>query len=471
MSAAQRLAAQRALAAARPSRPTPPSSTASGTSCRRTSATSSAGSRPTPAASASPPPASSPRSCATGRCGTHAEHYPPWSFDTNKGYPCPVHKAALQAYGPSVIHRRTWVFMDHYVPWPGISRDLPPRAADPVLTIRVEYVGAGRPGTTYSDRTHVRRLVSVVEEREDLGGAGEAVAGGGRAGADADRAAVVADRLEHLLVGAVVADEHDGRAPRTSSRSSATASRLARRPGQQLDDAVARQHVGAGDVLGLLAAARSAEPRARARDGASRTWSTTLAGLTSTHAPSPARSAASAASATRRSQPLAARGRRARPVRSSRRSIPCSPKISTWSGNPNRPRSSTVRPDTTATGVRRRPARRRPRASPGSSSASSAWATIGASTPSTSRPTSSGRASAAAIAATAAGSSSRVTSGRSSRQVAAAVRSARKRSAHACTSLLPHDLAQPGHPRPALVAVHLDGGDDRLAQRLARRAG
>jgi len=52
----------------------------------------------------------------------HAEHYPAWSFDTNKGYPCPVHKAALQAYGPSVIHRRTWVFMDHYVPWSGISR-------------------------------------------------------------------------------------------------------------------------------------------------------------------------------------------------------------------------------------------------------------------------------------------------------------------------------------------------------------
>jgi len=52
----------------------------------------------------------------------HAEHYPAWSFDTNKGYPCPVHKAALQAWGPSVIHRRTWVFMDHYVPWSGISR-------------------------------------------------------------------------------------------------------------------------------------------------------------------------------------------------------------------------------------------------------------------------------------------------------------------------------------------------------------
>lgn len=51
-----------------------------------------------------------------------APSYPHWSFDTNKGYPCPLHKAALQGYGPSAIHRRTWVFMDHYVPWPGVPR-------------------------------------------------------------------------------------------------------------------------------------------------------------------------------------------------------------------------------------------------------------------------------------------------------------------------------------------------------------
>ncbi|MGI9645483.1 MAG: ribonuclease HII, partial [Ilumatobacteraceae bacterium] len=44
-----------------------------------------------------------------------AGDYPHWSFDTNKGYPCPVHKAALLGYGPSSIHRRTWVFMDNYV--------------------------------------------------------------------------------------------------------------------------------------------------------------------------------------------------------------------------------------------------------------------------------------------------------------------------------------------------------------------
>ncbi len=55
----------------------------------------------------------------------HAESYPHWSFDTNKGYPCPVHKAALLGYGPSAIHRRTWIFMDHYVPWTAIRRTPP----------------------------------------------------------------------------------------------------------------------------------------------------------------------------------------------------------------------------------------------------------------------------------------------------------------------------------------------------------
>jgi ribonuclease HII len=48
-----------------------------------------------------------------------AEHFPGYDFDANKGYPCPRHKAALAAWGPTSIHRRTWVFMDH-LPWPGM---------------------------------------------------------------------------------------------------------------------------------------------------------------------------------------------------------------------------------------------------------------------------------------------------------------------------------------------------------------
>ena len=45
-----------------------------------------------------------------------AEHHPGYDFDANKGYPCPRHKMALQAYGPTAIHRRTWVFMEQ-LPW------------------------------------------------------------------------------------------------------------------------------------------------------------------------------------------------------------------------------------------------------------------------------------------------------------------------------------------------------------------
>ncbi|GAC1308302.1 MAG: ribonuclease HII [Acidimicrobiales bacterium] len=44
-----------------------------------------------------------------------ALHYPLYDFEYNKGYPCPRHKMALQAWGPSAIHRRTWVFMDHLI--------------------------------------------------------------------------------------------------------------------------------------------------------------------------------------------------------------------------------------------------------------------------------------------------------------------------------------------------------------------
>ena len=46
--------------------------------------------------------------------------YPHWHFDTNKGYPCPLHRTALLGHGPSSIHRRSWVFMDNFVPWSGM---------------------------------------------------------------------------------------------------------------------------------------------------------------------------------------------------------------------------------------------------------------------------------------------------------------------------------------------------------------
>lgn len=47
----------------------------------------------------------------------YARDFPMWSLDTNKGYPCPKHRVALQGYGPSAIHRVSWAFMENYVPW------------------------------------------------------------------------------------------------------------------------------------------------------------------------------------------------------------------------------------------------------------------------------------------------------------------------------------------------------------------
>lgn len=46
---------------------------------------------------------------------SEAENYPAYEFDANKGYPCPRHKMALHAYGPTAIHRRTWIFMEGLV--------------------------------------------------------------------------------------------------------------------------------------------------------------------------------------------------------------------------------------------------------------------------------------------------------------------------------------------------------------------
>ena len=53
-----------------------------------------------------------------------SESFPGYDFDLNKGYPCPRHKMALRAYGPTSIHRTQWVFMDH-LPWPCFRRPVP----------------------------------------------------------------------------------------------------------------------------------------------------------------------------------------------------------------------------------------------------------------------------------------------------------------------------------------------------------
>jgi ribonuclease HII len=48
-----------------------------------------------------------------------AEHYPMYDFESNVGYPAPAHKLALAGYGPSAIHRRSWIFMESLC-WRGV---------------------------------------------------------------------------------------------------------------------------------------------------------------------------------------------------------------------------------------------------------------------------------------------------------------------------------------------------------------
>lgn len=49
-----------------------------------------------------------------------ADEYPWYAFDSNKGYPCHRHRAALRSLGPSTIHRRSWAYMAG-IPWSGIE--------------------------------------------------------------------------------------------------------------------------------------------------------------------------------------------------------------------------------------------------------------------------------------------------------------------------------------------------------------
>lgn len=50
-----------------------------------------------------------------------ADNYPAFNFERNKGYPCAQHRASLAGRGPTTIHRRSWSFMDG-LPWTGQPR-------------------------------------------------------------------------------------------------------------------------------------------------------------------------------------------------------------------------------------------------------------------------------------------------------------------------------------------------------------
>lgn len=54
-----------------------------------------------------------------------AEHFPAYGFESNVGYPSPAHQCALAAFGPTALHRRSWIFMDG-LPWFRVG---PPQAS------------------------------------------------------------------------------------------------------------------------------------------------------------------------------------------------------------------------------------------------------------------------------------------------------------------------------------------------------
>ena len=45
-----------------------------------------------------------------------SEHYPWYGFERNRGYPAPLHKMALAAWGCTPLHRKSWAFVDG-LPW------------------------------------------------------------------------------------------------------------------------------------------------------------------------------------------------------------------------------------------------------------------------------------------------------------------------------------------------------------------
>ncbi|MGP4114165.1 ribonuclease HII [Streptomyces sp. 4N509B] len=57
-----------------------------------------------------------------------ATEHPEYGFDTNAGYPSPVHRAALAEWGPTPHHRMTWAFLEALPRWRHL-RLPPPRLA------------------------------------------------------------------------------------------------------------------------------------------------------------------------------------------------------------------------------------------------------------------------------------------------------------------------------------------------------
>ncbi|MGF1431989.1 ribonuclease HII [Kitasatospora sp. LaBMicrA B282] len=70
-----------------------------------------------------------------GQMAELAPQFPQFGFEENAGYPSPVHRAALEEFGPTEQHRLSWAFMDALPRWSHLKRTRSLPDGDEQLTL------------------------------------------------------------------------------------------------------------------------------------------------------------------------------------------------------------------------------------------------------------------------------------------------------------------------------------------------
>ena len=65
-----------------------------------------------------------------------AADHPEFGFESNAGYPAPVHRAALERHGPTPHHRRSWSYLDALPRWRHLRLPSPRTAAQAAATAK-----------------------------------------------------------------------------------------------------------------------------------------------------------------------------------------------------------------------------------------------------------------------------------------------------------------------------------------------
>ena len=76
-----------------------------------------------------------------------ADCYPGYDFDCNRGYPSHRHRCALLGYGPTAIHRRSWIYMEN-LPWAQASAGADALSVTATVTWDVEGFIASLTGSS-----------------------------------------------------------------------------------------------------------------------------------------------------------------------------------------------------------------------------------------------------------------------------------------------------------------------------------